>query len=432
MSKKIDHLLNYIKNLEVGTKISMRSLSEHLEVSEGTAYKAIKKAEEIGYVRTKPRAGTIRIDSDQTDSASHLSFSQLAAAYGLSVLIASEENPQLSSFVIGDGSLEQLQKDFKKVSGTTICIIGDRPDIQSKALSLGMHLIITNGIQPNASIQAMAIQKQRYLFISEQTTANLVQLMLQEHSDKMNISSYASVHNWMRPPKHLYYNDIVSDWFKVYYDIFKLNAQYAVINDDLNICGLLDANDVMNATPMDKISNLYTTETPLSHYTISSNATMHNVISQMLQKNTELFYVVEDGKMRGVVTALDALRFYKHGNEQIFSAITLTPDSAFHQNAQTKKYLVEHLRCTDVCDTDTKKALLSEAAKLHLKSTFQKNCVLDQDTFYNIARLLNEETIYVLSSLIKADNSECLLETGLYSQNDVCLAKSTALYKFKH
>lgn len=61
MAKKQDYILNYIKHLETGTKISIRSLADTLSVSEGTAYKAIKKAEELNMVHTRPRAGTVRI-----------------------------------------------------------------------------------------------------------------------------------------------------------------------------------------------------------------------------------------------------------------------------------------------------------------------------------------------------------------------------------
>ena len=36
-------ILQYIKELEVGTKVSVRQIAKEIDVSEGTAYRAIKK-----------------------------------------------------------------------------------------------------------------------------------------------------------------------------------------------------------------------------------------------------------------------------------------------------------------------------------------------------------------------------------------------------
>ena len=51
-------IIEYIKNLKVGSKISVRQLANQLDVSEGTAYRAIKDAQLAGYVCTMPRKGT--------------------------------------------------------------------------------------------------------------------------------------------------------------------------------------------------------------------------------------------------------------------------------------------------------------------------------------------------------------------------------------
>ena len=47
MSEKKEKLLSFISALPAGTKVSVRNLARDLGVSEGTAYKAIKRAEEL-------------------------------------------------------------------------------------------------------------------------------------------------------------------------------------------------------------------------------------------------------------------------------------------------------------------------------------------------------------------------------------------------
>jgi predicted transcriptional regulator len=61
ISIKNDLVLNYIESLADGTRVSVRELSATLQVSEGTAYKAVKEAEQRGLVVVKPKAGTVRI-----------------------------------------------------------------------------------------------------------------------------------------------------------------------------------------------------------------------------------------------------------------------------------------------------------------------------------------------------------------------------------
>ena len=45
MTTKHDLILSYIEQLPVGEKISVRGIAKQLQVSEGTAYRAIKEAE---------------------------------------------------------------------------------------------------------------------------------------------------------------------------------------------------------------------------------------------------------------------------------------------------------------------------------------------------------------------------------------------------
>ena len=62
MATKHDLILEYIESLPVGNRISVRSIAKELNVSEGTAYRAIKDAENVGLVSTIQRVGTIRIE----------------------------------------------------------------------------------------------------------------------------------------------------------------------------------------------------------------------------------------------------------------------------------------------------------------------------------------------------------------------------------
>ncbi|MEH7082908.1 helix-turn-helix domain-containing protein, partial [Neobacillus drentensis] len=55
MATKHEQILQYIDELPIGEKISVRQIAKAMTVSEGTAYRAIKEAENKGYVSTIER-----------------------------------------------------------------------------------------------------------------------------------------------------------------------------------------------------------------------------------------------------------------------------------------------------------------------------------------------------------------------------------------
>ena len=74
---KHEEIINYILSLEIGTKISVRGVSSELGLSEGTAYRAIKEAENIGIVNTMPRVGTVRVAKVSKKNIESLTYAEV-------------------------------------------------------------------------------------------------------------------------------------------------------------------------------------------------------------------------------------------------------------------------------------------------------------------------------------------------------------------
>lgn len=62
VTTKHEQIIEYISQLPIGGKISVRQVAKAMSVSEGTAYRAIKESETQGLVSTIERVGTIRIE----------------------------------------------------------------------------------------------------------------------------------------------------------------------------------------------------------------------------------------------------------------------------------------------------------------------------------------------------------------------------------
>ena len=78
MSKtKHELILKYIESLAIGAKVSVRQVAKDLAVSEGTAYRAIKQAENRGLVSSIPKVGTIRIEEVGKKKLEDLSLEEI-------------------------------------------------------------------------------------------------------------------------------------------------------------------------------------------------------------------------------------------------------------------------------------------------------------------------------------------------------------------
>lgn len=77
VTTKHEQLLEYISQLPIGGKISVRQIAKALSVSEGTAYRAIKEAETQGLVSTIERVGTIRIEKKKKDNIEKLTYAEV-------------------------------------------------------------------------------------------------------------------------------------------------------------------------------------------------------------------------------------------------------------------------------------------------------------------------------------------------------------------
>ncbi len=77
MPTKHEQILRYIEQLDVGEKISVRTIARELGVSEGTAYRAIKEAENQGLVNTVERVGTVRVERKRSSNIERLTFAEV-------------------------------------------------------------------------------------------------------------------------------------------------------------------------------------------------------------------------------------------------------------------------------------------------------------------------------------------------------------------
>jgi len=154
VATKHEQILEYIKKLEIGHKISVRRMAKVLQVSEGTAYRAIKEAENQGYVNTIERVGTIRIEKKHKGNIEKLTYAEVVNIVDGHVLGGREGlYKTLNRFVIGAMKLEEM---MRYVDAGGLLIVGNRDRAHAYALKAGAAVLITGGFEAGEEVKKLA------------------------------------------------------------------------------------------------------------------------------------------------------------------------------------------------------------------------------------------------------------------------------------
>ena len=151
---KHEIILQHIRSLEVGNKISVRQIAKDLEVSEGTAYRAIKEAENQGLVSSIERVGTIRIEKKQRDNIERLTYAEVINIVDGHVLGGRDGlHKTLNKFVIGAMKSEAM---MRYVEAGNLLIVGNRDLVHKMALEAGSAVLITGGFDTEDDVKQLA------------------------------------------------------------------------------------------------------------------------------------------------------------------------------------------------------------------------------------------------------------------------------------
>ena len=305
LGAKSDMIIEYIERLPEGARVSVRGLSKELGVSEGTAFKAIRLADERGLVETRPRAGTVRKHKVRLPS----SLAAEARRLGLEVLAGADNmDVPITRLVLGDCSVQQLADEVRGGSRGVLCVVGDRPDIFAFAVQRGMCLLVTGGIHPGEAVLKEAEKNGGCVLASGHDSFSVLRQM-STGQDNVLGRDFALAGDWMRTPPYLYYNDIVADWHSIYRPIFSLCSRCAVVDDELSICGPVDAIRALGSAPSRKISSLYLDD--CTCFTADEDTPIDELAGRMIAEGSAAAYITRDGTLRGVITSNDLLRYYR-------------------------------------------------------------------------------------------------------------------------
>jgi len=269
ISTKHALLLGYIKNLKPGSKVSVRLLAKEFKVSDGTAYRAIKEAEALGLVKTIPKVGTIRIETQEKKELKDLTLKEIISITESTVLAGDNlMNHCFSNFLIGAMALEAIEKFL--VEGC-LFIVGNRDDAQLKALKSGAHLLVTGGFAVSPKLIAYARENNLAILSSPFDTFTVASMLHQALYERLKEKEILTAKDIMvKKVYSLTLGQTVRDWHQLF--LTTGHSRFPVIDQENRVWGIVTATDVAGAKEDELIENLMSKnliaanpETPISH-----------------------------------------------------------------------------------------------------------------------------------------------------------------------
>lgn len=307
---KHEEILKYIRNLEVGTRVSVRSIAGDLNVSEGTAYRAIKDAELSGLVSTVPRVGTVRIEKIEKKSIETLTYSEVVNIVDGVVLGGREGlHKPLNKFVIGAMTVDAMKK---YISPGNLLIVGNREEAHRLALENGSAVLVTGGFECSDDIRAYANEKKLPVISSSYDTFTIATMINKAISERLIKKDIILVEDIMNDkPVYLRTTDTVARWKEVMKETG--HSKFPVLDEKHRLSGVIISRDLGADIRDEDIIGKIMIKNPAC---VTEKASVAYAAHLMVWDSLELIPVVDNRNLIGIVSRSDVLKALQNISKQ--------------------------------------------------------------------------------------------------------------------
>jgi predicted transcriptional regulator len=315
---KHQKILEYLENLAVGKRVSVRSISNHLNVSDGTAYRAIKEAENRGIVETRPRSGTVRIEKKPAVRIERLTYSEIARISDSEVLAGkSGLTREFSKFSIGAMTQENISRYLVKGG---LLIVGDRENIQLLALENHNAILVTGGFSVSEAVIRLADELGIPVMVTNYDTFTVVTMINHALSNvriKTDLTTVDQVYQVKAEYGFLREGDTIRD-FNTLMKQTK-NVRFPVVNNKNIVIGVVSMLDVVGQENSVDIKSIMSRNLIVA----KPQASLANISQKMIFEDLNMLPVVADDlTLLGVITrrqAVENLQNLQHSSLYTYS-----------------------------------------------------------------------------------------------------------------
>ncbi|AXI09683.1 hypothetical protein CUC15_12450 [Oceanobacillus zhaokaii] len=304
MATKHEQIIQHIWSLEVGHKISVRQIAKDLNVSDGTAYRAIKEAENQGLVSSIERVGTIRIERKKRENFEHLTYAEVVNIIDGQVLGGkSGLHKTLTKFVIGAMEIKAM---MRYTEANSLLIVGNRENAHEAALTAGAAVLITGGFDTSAEVKQLADEKELPIISTSYdsfTVASMINRAIYDQLIKKDIVFVGDIATSLDDTYYLNSSDTILQWNML--NKKSEHSRFPVVDETFRVVGIVSARDIVGRddhTPVTKVM----TKKPL---VVTAKTSLASVSHTMIWEGIEVIPIVDqDSKLQGLVSRQDVLK----------------------------------------------------------------------------------------------------------------------------
>lgn len=423
-STKHEQVIRHIESLAVGDKVSVRQLAREMGISEGTVYRAIKEAENLGLVSSIPKVGTIRIEPSVERSLDTLSYDELVGVLEgrfLSGKMQGQETPKAYFVATGEEKIRS-----KNLGKETLIIAEYDRGLLSYVLEHRLPLLLC-GHEKVTDYDLSRANLNNVLLISTpheifETISLINQIIFErvENRDLLRIEAIMTQEVWT-----LDISDRVSDW----HALFKRTgfSRFPVVDSEGVLYGLVTARDITDTTPSIPISDVMIKK-PI---TVKKDDLVSYLARLLVWESVELVPVIEGEKLIGVVSRQDIIEALQSLQKQPqfgetydntvmsgFSLLSTKPNVII--GGQTKEFMTNEYGEVSISNLST---IASNMAKIAMRISYDEIVEVRQINLSNLKSIgMNVDLSVKATSYIHRKNEYQMLIEFLVLDEVVAIA----------
>lgn len=423
---KHEEIIQRISLLEAGTKISVRTIANNHNVSEGTAYRAIKECEAMGIVTTIPRVGTVKVDKVKKKSIEALNFEEVVNIVD-GVVLGGENgiHKTLNKFLIGAMTDDAVSR---YIDPGSLLIVGNREDIQRLALLNNAAVLIAGGFECTGTIKKLADERELPVISSSYdsfTIATMINKAISESLIKKDIILVEDVMN-----TDVQTINITATVGALRQLLMKEKQdKYIVLDDYGKVAGILDVKDIeteaKNNTPVSK----YIIKDIIS---VSTKTTVAYTAHIMGWESIEICAVVDDDKFVGIVDRQNIIKALQYALRQPQAGESL--EDIILKNFEYEyteaggmyfkgRIVSEMLSPIGIASWSSLNMLMSTAGVMTLRQRNNINVSVDSINTYFVKPVQMDSVIEIFTKVLDSGRSSSKVEVEMFNLNREVISK---------
>lgn len=288
----------------MGDKISVRQIAKEMQVSEGTAYRAIKEAENRRLVSSIERVGTIRIEKKKKENIERLTFAEIVNIIDGQVLGGKTGlHKTLTKFVIGAMQLEDM---MRYTDAGSLLIVGNRFKAHENALRAGAAVLITGGFDTTEDNKQLADSLDLPIISTSYdtfTVATMINRAIYDQLIKKDILFIEDIFVPMTETSVLHNDETIHHFQKL--NERTTHGAFPVVTANNKLVGMITVKDVIGREE-DELIEKVMTKNPIAG---SMKMSVASAGHRMIWEGIDLLPVVnDDNVLQGVISRQDVLK----------------------------------------------------------------------------------------------------------------------------